>query len=105
MDKKERIFEAAHEILGEQGFYGLSIAMVAKKAKVAAGTIYRYFSDKDDLVRQLYLHTILKCHPQIMEGVQIEEVSYRQYRVSIHRNSIDTGKMRRSSLDPTFLLA
>ena len=26
-------------------------------------------------------------------------------RVSIHRNSIDTGKMRRSSLDPTFLLA
>lgn len=39
MDKKERIFEAAHEILGEQGFYGLSIAVVAKKAKVAAGSI------------------------------------------------------------------
>ena len=50
MDKKERIFEAAHEILSEQGFYGLSIAVVAKKAKVAAGTIYRYFSDKDDLM-------------------------------------------------------
>ncbi|MFQ1749177.1 hypothetical protein ACK4AA_21510, partial [Aeromonas veronii] len=28
-----------------------------------------------------------------------------QLVVSIHRNSIDTGKMRRSSLDPTFLLA
>lgn len=28
-----------------------------------------------------------------------------QQAVSIHRNSIDTGKMRRSSLDPTFLLA
>lgn len=28
-----------------------------------------------------------------------------QVLVSIHRNSIDTGKMRRSSLDPTFLLA
>jgi len=51
MDKKERIFEAAREILGEQGFYGLSIAVVAKKARVAAGTIYRYFSDKDDLLR------------------------------------------------------
>ena len=33
MDKKERIFEAAHEILGEQGFYGLSIAAVAKIAR------------------------------------------------------------------------
>ena len=29
----------------------------------------------------------------------------RHLTVSIHRNSIDTGKMRRSSLDPTFLLA
>lgn len=28
-----------------------------------------------------------------------------RWMVSIHRNSIDTGKMRRSSLDPTFLLA
>ena len=32
---------------------------------------------------------------------QLEQAS----TVSIHRNSIDTGKMRRSSLDPTFLLA
>lgn len=31
--------------------------------------------------------------------------SPEQISVSIHRNSIDTGKMRRSSLDPTFLLA
>ena len=30
---------------------------------------------------------------------------WRRHQVSIHRNSIDTGKMRRSSLDPTFLLA
>ncbi|MGY3859264.1 TetR/AcrR family transcriptional regulator [Aeromonas intestinalis] len=80
MDKKERIFEAAREVLGEQGFFGLSIAVVAKKANVAAGTIYRYFSDKDDLIRQLYKHTILQCHPLVMEGVQIEEVSFRQYR-------------------------
>lgn len=80
MNKKERIFEAAQEILGEEGFYGLSIAVVAKKARVAAGTIYRYFSDKDDLIRQLYQHSILKCQPLVMEGVQIEEVSYQQYR-------------------------
>lgn len=38
--------------------------------------------------------------PQLMKG----EIA-RLDPVSIHRNSIDTGKMRRSSLDPTFLLA
>lgn len=36
------------------------------------------------------------CQPDQQNGTWI---------VSIHRNSIDTGKMRRSSLDPTFLLA
>ncbi|MEA9418680.1 hypothetical protein VCX22_14585 [Aeromonas caviae] len=35
---------------------------------------------------------------------EIQEVR-NAFAVSIHRNSIDTGKMRRSSLDPTFLLA
>ena len=38
----------------------------------------------------------------------MEQQSYQNGNpliVSIHRNSIDTGKMRRSSLDPTFLLA
>ncbi|MGC5454145.1 TetR/AcrR family transcriptional regulator [Aeromonas veronii bv. sobria] len=50
LDKKESIFNAAHEVLGERGFHGLSIAEVAKKANVATGTIYRYFGDKDDLI-------------------------------------------------------
>ncbi len=40
----------------------------------------------------------------IMMG-RLEEVLQDTVNVSIHRNSIDTGKMRRSSLDPTFLLA
>ncbi|WP_206617001.1 hypothetical protein, partial [Aeromonas caviae] len=37
--------------------------------------------------------------------VVIARLSLITIYVSIHRNSIDTGKMRRSSLDPTFLLA
>lgn len=76
----------------EQGFHGLSIAVVAKKARVAAGTIYRYFSDKDDLIRQLYRHTILQCHPLVMEGVQTEEVSFEQFRrlwLNIHAIFVD----------------
>ncbi|MGK4476715.1 TetR/AcrR family transcriptional regulator [Aeromonas molluscorum] len=80
MNKKERIFDAAHDILAEQGFHGLSIAMVAKQAKVATGTIYRYFSDKEDLIRQLYRHTIMGCREQILNDVNIEETSFEQYR-------------------------
>lgn len=88
MDKKERIFDAAHDILAEQGFHGLSIAMVAKQARVATGTIYRYFSDKEDLIRLLYRHTIQQCHDLIMSDVDIEETTFTQYRqlwINIHQ--------------------
>lgn len=37
--------------------------------------------------------------------ISLADTPYYHVVVSIHRNSIDTGKMRRSSLDPTFLLA
>ncbi|MCX7130153.1 TetR/AcrR family transcriptional regulator [Aeromonas sp.] len=79
-DKKECIFNAAHEVLGERGFHGLSIAEVAKKANVATGTIYRYFADKDDLVRQLHQHTILQCVPMVMADVDVEKVVFQQFR-------------------------
>ncbi len=42
--------------------------------------------------------------PELLAIEDTTSLSYR-HQVSIHRNSIDTGKMRRSSLDPTFLLA
>lgn len=51
-----------------------------------------------------------RCRAEVLDMVvKSGKVEYRLIRrwfaVSIHRNSIDTGKMRRSSLDPTFLLA
>ncbi|BBR12412.1 hypothetical protein WP3S18E02_40730 [Aeromonas caviae] len=48
------------------------------------------------LVARMRLGLLLLFIPVLMLGA---------IYVSIHRNSIDTGKMRRSSLDPTFLLA
>ncbi|KLV06058.1 TetR/AcrR family transcriptional regulator [Photobacterium ganghwense] len=60
MDKKTRILQATEKLLAMYGFHGLSMQMVAREAGVAAGTIYRYFEDKDDLLHQLHDH-ILAC--------------------------------------------
>ncbi|CAG18535.1 hypothetical transcriptional regulator, TetR family [Photobacterium profundum SS9] len=57
-NKKERILLATEKLLAEYGFHGLSMQMVAKEAGVAAGTIYRYFEDKDDLLYQLHDHIL-----------------------------------------------
>lgn len=54
IDKKEEIIRAALEIIAEHGFHGAPMAMIAEKAGVGAGTIYRYFENKDVLIKDLY---------------------------------------------------
>ncbi|MBU1171595.1 MAG: TetR/AcrR family transcriptional regulator [Proteobacteria bacterium] len=53
-DKRDDILSAAMELMAEQGFHGAPMAMIADKAGVGAGTIYRYFENRDVLIRDVY---------------------------------------------------
>lgn len=53
-DKREEIVCAALELIAEHGFHGAPMAMIAERAGVGAGTIYRYFENKDVLINELY---------------------------------------------------
>jgi len=53
-DKREAIAKAALELIAEHGFHGAPMTMIADKAGVGAGTIYRYFESKDVLITELY---------------------------------------------------
>ena len=52
-NKGKRILNAALEIFSEYGFAQAKISQIAKRAKVAEGTIYEYFQSKDDLLVSL----------------------------------------------------
>lgn len=54
-DKKNAILHAALELISEQGFHGAPMSKVAEKANVGMGTIYRYFSSKEDMINVLYI--------------------------------------------------
>src|SRR6185369_16360221 len=53
-DKRERILDAALSLFAERGFHGTPVPLVAERASVGAGTIYRYFASKEALVNALY---------------------------------------------------
>lgn len=55
-DKRDKILDAALELFAERGFHGTPVPEVAARAKVGAGTIYRYFESKEALVNALYQH-------------------------------------------------
>jgi TetR/AcrR family fatty acid metabolism transcriptional regulator len=53
-DKRIRILEAAKAAFARQGYFGTTVGDVARRARVADGTIYLHFKDKEDLLVQLF---------------------------------------------------
>jgi AcrR family transcriptional regulator len=53
-DKRNAILAAAAQVVAEQGV-SATTARIAKAAGVAEGSLFTYFSNKDELLNQLYL--------------------------------------------------
>ena len=53
-DKRRRIFTAAATLFAEHGFDGVSTQEIADRADVAAGTVFRYASSKNELLLMVY---------------------------------------------------
>lgn len=50
---RTRIVEAARDIVSEQGLDALSMRAIAERAEYSPATLYLYFRDKDDLLREV----------------------------------------------------
>jgi AcrR family transcriptional regulator len=67
-DKREEIMQAALELIAEHGFHGAPMAMIADKAGVGAGTIYRYFESKDALIAEIFNELERKVVESLLQG-------------------------------------
>ena len=56
MSKKHQILEAAIRSFVDRGLQGSSMALVAKEAEVATGSVYNYFEGKEHLINECFLH-------------------------------------------------
>lgn len=54
-EKKRNLLEAARILFSQKGISKTSISEIAQAAKVAKGTFYLYFKDKDELLEHLIL--------------------------------------------------
>ncbi len=67
IDKRTAILKAAMELIAENGFHGAPTAMIAARACVGTGTIYRYFADKDVLIKEVYMDVESRLHQSLLE--------------------------------------
>lgn len=59
-----RLTDAAVEVLNEDGFEGLTVRAVAKRAGVAPATAYTYFSSKSHLVSEVFWRRLADGVPE-----------------------------------------
>ncbi|HJO38318.1 MAG: TetR/AcrR family transcriptional regulator C-terminal domain-containing protein [Vicinamibacterales bacterium] len=57
-DKRKAILDAATSVFARRGFFQAQVADVARAAGVAAGTVYLYFSSKDDVLASVFERTM-----------------------------------------------
>ena len=50
---RQKILDAAAAIVGKYGYAGASVSRITERAKVAHGTFYNYFEDRQDLFDRL----------------------------------------------------
>jgi AcrR family transcriptional regulator len=58
--RREAILAAALELFDERGFHGTAVPAIAERAGVGAGTLYRNFASKEELVNVLFREWKLK---------------------------------------------
>lgn len=52
-DKRSRILSAAMEVFGERPFHQVKMEEIAERAGVGKGTVYGYFSGKEELFKEM----------------------------------------------------
>ncbi|EKD39482.1 MAG: TetR family transcriptional regulator, partial [uncultured bacterium] len=72
-DKRTTILKAAKESIAENGFHGSPMAMIAARAGVGAGTIYRYFADKEVLINETFKDIEVRLHRMLAEDYPADQ--------------------------------
>src|SRR5690349_7018972 len=78
-EKRAAILEAALELFAEYGFHGTAVPQVAEKARVGAGTVYRYFASKEALVNELYQEWKMRLGLALVEDFPVEKPIRAQF--------------------------
>jgi len=78
-DKHADILQSALELIAERGFHDAPMSEIAEKAHVAAGTIYRYFENKDVLINDLFQEIEEKLMEVLLDNYPLGEPVKEQF--------------------------
>jgi AcrR family transcriptional regulator len=76
LNKRKAILNTTLKLISSNGFHAAPMSVIAREAGVAAGTIYLYFENKEDLIIQLYKYVKEILGNSIL--ISEKNISYKQ---------------------------
>lgn len=91
-EKYEAIIDAAVRVIAEFGYHNAQVSKIAREAKVADGTIYLYFENKDDVLISLFSEKMGSFISEVEEAIQYFESPVEQLHqlIRLHFELLDS---------------
>lgn len=91
-DKKTQILKAAVSVFSEKGFHSSTMDMISEAASVGKGTVYLYFSGKEELLGELIYRAVKAQVEEAKERLAISDSIERLKEVlAVGRLFLDKG--------------
>ena len=93
------ILDAAEQLIAKHGLHDAALAQIAKRAGVAVGTLYNYFTDRDALIRGLFESRRATLRPRLLAAINTgKELAFEPRLRGFVRGVFDAFESHRSFL-------
>ena len=65
-ETRQRLLETAFQLFHEQGYHATGVATILREAGVNPGSMYHFFSSKDDLLLKVLEFALAYLEPMVM---------------------------------------
>lgn len=84
MSKREDILNATLDLIDEEGLQSVTFAKIMKRANVGSGTVFNYFSNKEELINELYRESRKLLGENLMTDYNPELSFYERFKCLQH---------------------
>lgn len=103
-----RLLDAAEKVLEEEGLEAATVPVIAKRAGVSVGVVYRRFPNKDALIRGVYERFLWRVNEQnsmMLTALSRVRISLPDLLRGMIRGSVESHRRKRNLLRALFQFA
>ena len=80
LQHRAEILQAALELFSQKGYHNVSMQEIAKQAEFSVGTIYKFFSNKEELYNKILMQTAMQFYSALSKVLQEKGDEYAKIK-------------------------